>query len=337
MTFWVAGAVAVGTVASSVIGANAANKAASTQAGAASDANAVQLQISQDQLAAQKDALDKQIASQGSTVDKQLVAQRDALDQQLALQKQIYDQTRTDLTPYRDTGVAATNQLTTLLGIGGNTGAADYGKYATAEFTPADFAAGVDPGYAFRLSEGLKALDRQAASRGGLISGNALKAASGYAGDQASQEYQNAFNRYQTVRGNTLSPFQNLSAQGLNAAAMTGSAGAAYGSAGNQAIGNYAAGVSGALGNAGQATNTAYGNYGQGVTNTLGAYGTNYGNNVTGAANATASGYIGQANAINSGVSGLANSYYQNQLLSSLGGNRTGLGGGTNIYSVPTI
>ena len=299
--------------------AAAASSAAGAQQDAAASANATQLQISQDQLAAQKDALDKQIASQGSTVDKQLVAQRDALDQQLALQKQIYDQTRTDLTPYRDTGVAATNQLNTLLGIGGNTGAADYGKYATAEFTPADFAAGVDPGYAFRLSEGLKALDRQAASRGGLISGNALKAASGYAGDQASQEYQNAYNRYQTTRGNTLSPFQNLSAQGLNAAAMTGSAGAAYGSAGGQAIGNYAAGVSGALGNAGQATNTAYGNYGQGVTNTLGAYGTNYSNNLMGGANAAASGYVGQANAINSGISGLSNQYYQNQMLNMFG------------------
>jgi hypothetical protein len=57
-----------------------------------------------------------------------------------------------------------------------------------------------DPGYAFRMSEGLKALDRTAAARGGLISGGAMKAASRYGQDMASQEYQNAFNRYNQNR-----------------------------------------------------------------------------------------------------------------------------------------
>jgi hypothetical protein len=297
---------------------SAAQAAADTQANAAKYSADLSYQISQQQLAAQKDALDRQIAASGATVDKQLVAQRDALDQQLALQKQIYEQTRTDLAPYRDTGVAATNQLNTLLGIGGNTGATDYGKYATAEFTPAAFAANQDPGYAFRLSEGLKAVDRQAAARGGLISGNALKASQTYGQDMASQEYQNAFNRYQTVRGNTLSPFQNLSAQGQNAAAMTGTAGAQYGSAGGQAISNYGQGVSGALGSAGNAMGTAYGNYGQGTTGVLGAYGTNATNALTGGANANAAGIVGSANAYNQGLSGisnLANTYYVNSLL----------------------
>ena len=51
---------------------------------------------------------------------------------------------------------------------------ADYGKYAR-DFSMKDFT--VDPGYAFRMNEGLKSLDRQAAARGGLISGGALKAA----------------------------------------------------------------------------------------------------------------------------------------------------------------
>ena len=52
-----------------------------------------------------------------------------------------------------------------------------------------------DPGYQFRLSEGMKALERSAAARGGLISGGALKAASRYGQDYASNEYQNAYNR----------------------------------------------------------------------------------------------------------------------------------------------
>lgn len=53
----------------------------------------------------------------------------------------------------------------------------------------------MDPGYGFRLSEGLKSLDRQAAARGGLISGGALKAAQRYGQDYASNEFGNAYNR----------------------------------------------------------------------------------------------------------------------------------------------
>jgi hypothetical protein len=53
----------------------------------------------------------------------------------------------------------------------------------------------MDPGYQFRLSEGMKALDRQAAARGGLISGGALKAAQRYGQDLGSQEFGAAYNR----------------------------------------------------------------------------------------------------------------------------------------------
>ena len=316
----VAGATAVG----SVISSNAAGKASKAQADAAQQSSELAYQTSVDQIAAQKEALDKQIASQGAIVDKQLLAQRDALDQQLALQTQVYQQSRADFAPYREAGTANVNQLNTLLGLGGNTGAADYGKYATAEFTPEMFAKGVDPGYAFRLSEGLKGIDRQAAARGGLISGNALKAASGYAGDQASQEYQNAFNRYQTTRGNTLSPFQTGASAGQSAAAMQGQANANFGSASGQAISNYGQGVSGAYGAQGQGANTAYGNYGQGVSGAYGAYGTNATNALQGGANATASGYVGQANAVNQGISGMSNAYYQNKMLDMYGGRNTG-------------
>ena len=58
-----------------------------------------------------------------------------------------------------------------------------------------------DPSYKFRLGEGLKALDRQAAARGGLISGGALKAAQRYGQDVASQEYGNIWNRLASQAG----------------------------------------------------------------------------------------------------------------------------------------
>ena len=93
-----------------------------------------------------------------------------------------------------------------------------------------------DPGYAFRLSEGLKGLDRSAAARGGLISGGALKAATQYGQEMGSQEYQNAFNRYQTNRTNQLQPLGNLMASGQSAASNQGSAAGAYGTAGGNAI-----------------------------------------------------------------------------------------------------
>jgi hypothetical protein len=329
-----AGISAVASIGGALISSNASKQAANAQANATSEANAVQLKIAQDQLAAQKDALDKQIAAAGATADKQLLAQRDALNSQLAqtsealaFQRQMYEQTRADLAPYRESGVANLNQLNTLLGIGGNTGAADYGKYATAEFTPDAFLANKDPGYAFRMSEGLKAIDRQAAARGGLISGNALKASQAYGQDMASQEYQNAFNRYQTVRGNTLAPFQAGAAAGQSAAALQGQSNAAFGNAGanaaaanNAAYGAYGQGATGAYGTLGSGTYNAIGNYGQGATGILGAYGANVGNNLIGAGNAAASGYIGGANAINAGVSGLTNAYYQNRMLDILGG-----------------
>jgi hypothetical protein len=59
----------------------------------------------------------------------------------------------------------------------------------------------MDPSYQFRLGEGLKALDRQAAARGGLISGGALKAAQRYGQDYASQEFGNAYNRLAAMAG----------------------------------------------------------------------------------------------------------------------------------------
>ena len=115
--------------------------------------------------------------------------------------------------------------------VGGDTGAADYGKYAR-DFSMADYQA--DPGYAFRLSEGQKALDRQAAARGGLISGGALRAATRYGQEMGSQEYGNAFNRYQTNRANQLQPLGSLMSSGQAAASGQAAQAGQYGvNAGN--------------------------------------------------------------------------------------------------------
>ncbi len=145
---------------------------------------------------------------------------------------------------------------------------ADYGKYAR-DFSMSDFEQ--DPGYAFRLSEGQKALDRQAAARGGLISGGALKAAERYGQDMGSQEYANAFTRYQTNRANQLQPLQSLAGVGQTAANTLSNAAGNYGTnMSNLAIQSGATQGAAALaggnirasqyGTAGSALNTLYNN-----------------------------------------------------------------------------
>ena len=246
MTFVVA-AVVGGT-----IGAYGANKAADTQAGAARDAANIQAQSAREAQALQKQMFEQQVAGQE---------------------------------PFRQAGLTGQNRLMEYLGLGGNAGAAGYGKYGR-DFGMSDFQA--DPGYAFRLGEGQKALERSAAARGGLISGGALKAATRYGQDMGSQEYQNAYNRYQTNRTNQLQPLGNLMSMGQSAASNQGSAAGQYGAnAGNMIMG---------AGNA-------------------------MAGGITGAGNAQAAGYMGMANTlaggINTGVSGYQNQQNFNNWLSS--------------------
>lgn len=53
-----------------------------------------------------------------------------------------------------------------------------------------------DPGYQFRVKEGQRALENNAAAKGNLRSGATLKGLADYNQNAASQEYQNVFNRY---------------------------------------------------------------------------------------------------------------------------------------------
>ena len=236
-------AVATAIVGGAFIGGYGANKAAETQAGAARDAANIQAQSARE-------------------------AQ--------ALQRQMFDIQREGQEPFRQAGLTGQNRLMEYLGLGGNAGAAGYGRYGR-DFGMSDFQS--DPGYAFRLAEGQKALERSAAARGGLISGGALKAATRYGQDMGSQEYQNAYNRYQTNRTNQLQPLGNLMASGMSAASNQGAAAGNYGSAGANLI-------------------TGAGNAMAG--------------GITGAGNAQAAGYMGMANTIGSGL-GTAATGYQNQ------------------------
>ena len=164
--------------------------------------------------------------------------------------------------PFRQAGLTAQNRMMTLLGLGGDPNAPGYGT-AARDFTMADYTA--DPGYGFRMSEGMKALERSAAARGGLLSGATLRGVQRFGQDLASQEYQNAFNRFYTMRNAQLNPLQGMLGQGqtstnvlTNAAGDVGRgvAGAQMGAGAARASG-YAAGTNALTG----ALQSGMGNY----------------------------------------------------------------------------
>lgn len=83
----------------------------------------------------------------------------------------------------------------------------------------------VDPSYQFRLNEGLGAVQQASANQGNLLSGATLKALNNYAQDYASQEYHNAYNRFNADQTNQYNRLSNLIGMGQNASAQTGNAG----------------------------------------------------------------------------------------------------------------
>jgi len=92
-----------------------------------------------------------------------------------------------------------------------NTGVGDLNR----NFSMADYQA--DPGYKFRLDQGTQALERSAAARGGLLSGGTLKDLTDYQQGSASQEYGNAFNRFNTEQDKRFNRLASLAGVGQTA------------------------------------------------------------------------------------------------------------------------
>ena len=230
-----------GPAISGLFGSSAAKKAAAAQAQAAAAASA-----------------------------SQLAASRDAN----ALQKYIYDQNRADATPWRASGVLALDELNRELGLTPG-GSGVLGR----NFTMADYQE--DPGYQFRLEQGNRGVENSAAAKGSQLSGATLKALTRFNQNTASDEFNNAFNRFNT---------QN-----------------------NQAY-NRLAGISGT----GQVANQQIAQGGQNYANQFGANTQNAANNIAnntiGAGNADAAGRIGSSNAWNTAIGQGFNLYNQNRI-----------------------
>jgi hypothetical protein len=190
------------------------------------------------------------IGAQGakSGASEQAGASRYAAD----ISKQMFDIQNEQQKPYREAGYTALGDIGNLK------------SYLQKQFSPEDFKASIDPGYAFRLQQGQEATNRMANMGGGLISGNALKGQEDYTQGLASQEYGNAFNRFQTQRSNIFNTLASIAGLGQTSLGQTTAAGTtAAGNIGTNianagaAMGGGTVGaanaLSGAIGNAGNA------------------------------------------------------------------------------------
>jgi hypothetical protein len=126
--------------------------------------------------------------TQATSADRATELQERMFNKQLELQE-----------PFRQSGINALNKIES-----------------------GDIMGSMDPSYSFRFQEGLKALDRSAAARGGLLSGGALKAAQRYGQDYASTEFGNAYNRLASRAGFGQTATSNMGAAAGNFGAMAG-------------------------------------------------------------------------------------------------------------------
>jgi hypothetical protein len=170
------------------------------------------------------------------------------------VQRQMFDRQVELQEPWRQAGISALNKLAPL--------AEQYTPFGTQQFQ-------ADPGYAFRLSEGMKALDRSAAARGNLLSGATLRGAQRFGQDLASQEYMNAFNRYQAERAARLGPLQSLAGVGQTSAQAMGQQAGALGASLGQNYLTAGANQANAALQMGNIRASQYGGYGSGLGQVL--------------------------------------------------------------------
>ena len=174
-----------------------------------------------------------------------------AAERDLALRTRMYEEGIARQKPFYEAGVNALPQYVSGIQAGGE---------LVRGFTPADFT--TDPGYAFRLSEGQKGLERTAAARGGLISGGALKAAQRYGQEMGSQEYSNAYNRFRDTQGLRRNALAGVAGYGPTAATSMNAAGQNYATGAGNIISGQGDTSANALLAAQQARSSSYGQLG---------------------------------------------------------------------------
>jgi hypothetical protein len=148
--------------------------------------------------------------TQAASAEAAARIQADAANKALEWQKEQYgkseeytkaavDAAVEGLNPWREAGITALGELVQKIEAG-----------------PGDYTQ--SPGYAARLAEGQRAIERSAAARGGVLSGGAVKAATRYGQEYATNDYDNFMRRYYE----SLAPLENLSGVGANASQQQG-------------------------------------------------------------------------------------------------------------------
>lgn len=177
---------------------------------------------------------------------------------------------------------------------GVDSNAADYGSLLK-PFGMQDFH--LDPGIQFQMQQGNQALMNSAAAKNGVLSGGALKDFIGYNQGMAGTGYQSAFDRYMANKSFTLGSLMDMTKLGQASANNT--------------------------------------------VNNAGTFSNGIAGSIQGAGNAQAAGSIGTANALSSGLGGAANGYYLNSLLKNngstdMGGPITTQANPNGVYLAPT-
>lgn len=163
----IGGAGLLGGIGSAVIGSNAAQSAAQTQA-----QSALQAQQFQQSEATQAEQFQQQEAQQGQAAEMQMFNTAEGYQQ-----------------PYNTIGQGADQTLAGLYGISGSgAGTGTPTSQSLAAFT-------ASPDYQFALDQGTQAMQRSAAAGGTLISGGQLKAGQEFGQGLATQQYGNYYNR----------------------------------------------------------------------------------------------------------------------------------------------
>lgn len=159
----------------------------------------------------------------------------------LALQQQMYEQGRTDLSPYRNFGA---NSLTDMQSwLSGPNGTFKAPSMEDVKNTP---------GYQFGLNQGVDTVQNNAAARGGLLSGNALRAVNEYGQDYASGKYSDYYNRAVQEYQNELNKRMGFVNLGYGAAGGSAGLSQNFGQVGGQTmqnIGDAKANAANAFGN----------------------------------------------------------------------------------------
>lgn len=238
----------------------------------------------------QSDAASSAAGTQAAASDRAAELQRQTAKENLAQQRELFNIQNQQTAAGRGAGYQGLTQIRSLLPgqytqyneQGQPIGTATGQDYLTHQFNAQDFQNNLDPGYAFRLQQGQLANQAALNKGGGLIGGNVLTGMNDYNQGMASQEYGNAFNRYQTQRNNIYNTLASIAGLGQTSQQQANQAAMNYG--------NTAANISSNLANAQTGL-------------------------ITGGAAAQAAGQVGSANALGGAAQNIGNTYLFSQMM----------------------